>query len=100
MVMERPDIHLRKIVVGSNKRLCILRLHQVFYVEERRGESGVVATHFVHIQVFISRLRVLGIDFTDDAPFAYSEISQQKQAGVLMFVALYYILQDRIPKTV
>ena len=95
--MQRPDIHFRKVVIGSDKRLCILRLHQVFNVEERRIESCVVTAHFVYIQVFITCLHVLAIDLTNDASLARSVIPQQKQVGVLLFVALYDILQDRLP---
>ena len=65
--MQRPDIHLRKVIVCGDKRLCILGLHQVFHIEERRIESCVVAAHFVHIQAFVTCLHILAIDLTNDA---------------------------------
>ena len=73
--MQRPYIHLRKVIVCSDKRLCILGLHQVFHIEERRIQSRVVAAHFVHIQVFVPRLHILAIGLAYYASLASSIIS-------------------------
>ena len=96
--MQRPDVQLGQVVIGSDRRLSHLRVHQVLHVEEGGVESCVIAAHSVDVEVFITRIHVLAIDLADDTSLARPIIPQQKQVGVLLFVALYHVLQDRIPE--
>ena len=77
--MQRPDVQLGQVIIGSDRRLSHLRVHQVLHVEEGGVESGVVAAHSVDVEVLITRIHVLAIDLADDTSLARPVITQQKQ---------------------
>ena len=98
--MHTPDVQFWLVVISSDRGLPHVRIKQVFDVQERAIQSGIVTAHFVDSKHLVTALHILIVDLPYNTALPGSWISKHQYSGVMLIVTLDYFLQNRLPEVI